>query len=55
MLTLQIAPLLASHLAGWVQISAGPHGFAAWLQPPHISLGVGWVRGSLTGWAQVQR
>jgi len=40
-----LLPLLISA----IHASIGPHGFVFWIQPPHISAGIGWLWGG-HGW-----
>jgi hypothetical protein len=47
--------LLMSQLAADVHVSWGPLGWVAWVQPPHLAAGFGWVAGHWTGWFEVLR
>jgi hypothetical protein len=48
--------LLLAQLPGWIvsfgRVSIGPYGWIAWLQPPHLALGLGWVHGHATGYLE---
>lgn len=46
--------MLVQILIQIVHVSAGPHGWVAWVQPDHITAGIGWVHGHLVDWFQVQ-
>lgn len=43
--------LLILHM---IHMSHGPYGIVAWIQPPHISAGIGIVRDHLVAWWEVQ-
>jgi hypothetical protein len=45
--------MLALLILHYVQFSRGAHGFVIWIQPPHISAGIGLVRGHLVTWRQL--
>jgi hypothetical protein len=45
--------MLALLILHYVQLSHGPHGIVAWLQAPHVSAGIGFVRGHLVTWWQL--
>lgn len=46
--------LLLAVLTHGLHISCGPRGWVAWIQPPHIAAGFGYVSGHIVHWFEVR-
>jgi hypothetical protein len=52
-----VSAFILAHLAtvlSTLSWSKGPGGWVAWVQPAHVSAGVAWAHGHLSGWFEVR-